>query len=266
MLSVGAMFALTVSTAVFAQETLTISNGGASVECGASGLIHEAGAVTGTGCTTSGNGTIYFTGTVGNYSTTLQAVQGTSYYDNGTPDLPFLQLADSSYKEIAAKGVAPGSLNVSFTDTGYTETPLYYQATAAGQNLPAVPAGSQTSSTTTTYDIYLNNTLIAFYPSPISSCYGTGPHTSGYADCTSYNDTSALYTAVPSTDPYSLNLSVDVTAAASNVAVASRTSLGSFSAQLAAVPTPEPGLYGVLSAGLVGLGFVVNRRRKQSKA
>ncbi len=168
-------------------------------------------------------GTAFYSGTVGNFTTSIDI--GTGFPAIGAPSDPILDLTSLDL----TTGTAGGTLTVSLTETGFTTT------IAAKQFLSDI-TGVYTNSQATM------NTYFDTSNTP----FGTGTLlASGLLD-----NQSKLVSVPPIAGPYSLTEIVTVTAGANSLA----------SIDAGIIDTPEPGSLPLLGAGLIALAALGLRR------
>jgi hypothetical protein len=165
-----------------------------------------------------------YSGTVGNFTTTIDI--GTGFPAVGAASNPILDLTSLDL----TTGTAGGTLTVSLTETGFTTT------TQAQEFLSDI-TGVYTNS----------NATMSTYFDTADTPFGTGTLlASGLLD-----NQQSLASVPPITGPYSLTEIVTVTAGANALA----------SIDAGIVDTPEPGTLPLLGAGLAALAMLGLRRK-----
>jgi len=190
-------------------------------------LTLKNGAATKTG-TVAGDAD-FFSGTVGNWTIEPITVGGSA----GTVSMPNLDLASVDKSNSAS----PGALTIVFTETGFTATPLIlsYSYSASFLGTPSI---------SDTVSLLVNGHVV-----PGSTAVLSPPIADQGADGT--------VTIKPGTN-YSISLTEVI---AATKAAGSEVS----SDILVGAETPEPGLYALTGAGLIGLcAFAVRKRKQQA--
>ncbi len=168
-------------------------------------------------------GTAFYSGTIGNFTTSIDI--GTGFPAIGAPSDPILDLTSLDL----TTGTAGGTLTVSLTETGFTATADIKQFLS---DITGVYSNSQASMST-----YFDTTNTPF---------GTGTLlASGLLD-----NQQQVVSVPPIAGPYSLTEIVTVTAGANSLA----------SIDSGIIDTPEPGSLPLLGAGLIALAALGLRR------
>jgi hypothetical protein len=134
---------------------------------------------------------------------------------------------------------APGALTITFAETGFTAFPLEVFNTVGGTNN------------------HTNSAFTALYSPPVNTVIsGLGYSSSAAA----FSNTSGVTSITPGAVPYTL---IERAVVSSTGTATSH--IESFDVELQSITTPEPGLYALTGAGLLGLLAFVARRRKRSE-
>jgi len=234
----GGVLLFLASGALFAGETLTITNGvttanGSAAACGSAATA----------------GLICFGGTVGTWQ--INSIQG-----DGFPDIGNLVTDPTLDLSVLAKttAVTPLPLTISFTETGF------------GPAMAGMFDYMETSNLTKlnmsdTFSFAADGTTVPAGTNTISSA--VGPHGIITVPKGGYGDSVAL-TPFPK-GLYSLTLTETIFPTAKGKTTIANGAIVSsdFSLTGSATPLPEPGFYALTGAGLAGLLAVAMRRRSK---
>jgi hypothetical protein len=180
------------------------------------------GTHTGSANDSSTPGQTEYSGTIGNFTTTINA--GFGYPAEGSPADPVLDLTSADL----TTGTAGGTLTVSLTETGFTTT------TADLGFLSSI-----------TGNYFGSSAVMDTYFDPSDTPFGTA-----FSLAAGLVDNQSAAVAVPPIDgPYSLTEIITVTAGANSL-----TSLD------ASLSVPEPGSLSIVGIGLLALGLLGLRR------